>query len=337
MPERCTRSQQEPLLESANATEMDIDIETLRSWRHVSSNLHGHTASARANSESSISEKQQIGGRTVSLLHPRTWTRKSIFIAAVVLALICIVPAIAVPMALYINASTATPSAPLANGTALRVMPLGASITFGYLSSDGNGYRQTLRRALTHRGNAINMVGSRQNGTMDDNDVEGWPGLRIEQVHAKADLSVPTLKPNVVLVNVGTNDCLQNFNISSAGDRMNALITDVLAMSPRAAFVLSTLIINADVDVDARAQTVNAAFRTLVTSLQSVGVPIVLAEMRGDNGLQLNEMADQTHPNDEGYSKMSTIFVAAIEDLSNRGSIQTSEDNGLPDAGVAAQ
>lgn len=216
-------------------------------------------------------------------------------------------------------------------------MPLGASITFGYLSTDGNGYRHTLRTSLTRRGNAVNMVGSRQNGTMDDNDVEGWPGLRIEQVLAKADLSVPTLKPNVVLINVGTNDCLQNFNISGAGDRMNTLISDVQAMSPRAAFILSTLIINADTDVDARVETVNAAFRTLVADLQSAGFPIVLAEMHGDNGPQLDEMADQTHPDDKGYAKMGTIFDAAMEDLSDRGFIQAAEDNGLPIDGATAQ
>ncbi|KAI1037688.1 hypothetical protein LB503_009542 [Fusarium chuoi] len=50
----------------------------------------------------------------------------------------------------------------------LRVMPLGASITQGYKSSDGNGYRKWLRAQLRFRGWKVNMVGSERDGTMAD-------------------------------------------------------------------------------------------------------------------------------------------------------------------------
>jgi hypothetical protein len=51
----------------------------------------------------------------------------------------------------------------------LRVMPLGASITQGYLSSDNNGYRKVLREQLRYSGWPVNMVGSLADGTMLDN------------------------------------------------------------------------------------------------------------------------------------------------------------------------
>jgi hypothetical protein len=51
----------------------------------------------------------------------------------------------------------------------LRVMPLGASITQGYLSSDNNGYRKVLREQLRYSGWPVNMVGSLEDGTMLDN------------------------------------------------------------------------------------------------------------------------------------------------------------------------
>lgn len=51
----------------------------------------------------------------------------------------------------------------------LRVLPLGASITFGVQSSDGNGYRKALRDQLRFEGWEVNMVGNEQNGTMQDN------------------------------------------------------------------------------------------------------------------------------------------------------------------------
>lgn len=51
----------------------------------------------------------------------------------------------------------------------LRILPLGASITWGYLSSTGNGYRKPLRDKLRFEGWEVNMVGSKSNGDMVDN------------------------------------------------------------------------------------------------------------------------------------------------------------------------
>lgn len=50
----------------------------------------------------------------------------------------------------------------------LRIMPLGASITHGTHSTDGNGYREVLRNKLLSEGYEVNMVGSDTNGTMKD-------------------------------------------------------------------------------------------------------------------------------------------------------------------------
>jgi hypothetical protein len=50
----------------------------------------------------------------------------------------------------------------------LRILPLGASITWGQASSDGNGYRKHLRDQIRFDGWNVNMVGSRTSGTMND-------------------------------------------------------------------------------------------------------------------------------------------------------------------------
>jgi hypothetical protein len=55
-----------------------------------------------------------------------------------------------------------------AQGFFLRLMPLGASITEGTRSSDGNGYRRAIRDQLRFKGWKVNMVGSKQNGNMAD-------------------------------------------------------------------------------------------------------------------------------------------------------------------------
>lgn len=51
----------------------------------------------------------------------------------------------------------------------LRVLPLGASITWGKNSATGNGYRKPLWDQLTSGGWEVDMVGSRHNGDMKDN------------------------------------------------------------------------------------------------------------------------------------------------------------------------
>lgn len=50
----------------------------------------------------------------------------------------------------------------------LRILPLGASITYGQGSTHGNGYCKYLRDKLRVEGWNVNMVGSRRAGTMKD-------------------------------------------------------------------------------------------------------------------------------------------------------------------------
>lgn len=59
--------------------------------------------------------------------------------------------------------------APNTKPFALRVLPLGASITMGYKSEDGNGYRKWIRQQLRYAGWEVDMVGTMKSGTMHDN------------------------------------------------------------------------------------------------------------------------------------------------------------------------
>ena len=184
-------------------------------------------------------------------------------------------------------------------------MPLGASITYGTRSSDGNGYRKDLREMLVADGYAVDMVGSRKAGTMKDNDNEGWPGLRIEQVEGKAKLSVPGLKPNLFTVNAGTNDCAQNFDIANAGHRMDQLLEYLWKTSPGSTVILSTLLLNLDNATEARVLRVNKQIRDLAKQKTAEKKRIVLVDMHGSDGPQKGDIVDGTHPNDVGYNKMA--------------------------------
>lgn len=61
--------------------------------------------------------------------------------------------------------------AAVAPGIELRIQPLGDSITYGFQSSDNNGYRLQLLSDLS--GSKVVYVGSVRNGDMADNFNEG--------------------------------------------------------------------------------------------------------------------------------------------------------------------
>lgn len=233
------------------------------------------------------------------------------------------------------------PTSPVANDIDLRIMPLGASITFGLKSSDGNGYRDELQELLIKSGTKnVQYVGSRRNGNMASNAVEGWPGLRIDQVLPKAQASVPVDLPNVILLNLGTNDCVQNYNLDNTtqtspmspqltananftvGTRMRMVVENLLEWSPNVTVVMSTLINNRVERVQDRTLNANDQFRAVAADLQGQGKKVVIAEMSAAaGGPNMTTMFDQTHPTDVGYAMMANRFYAAMQEASAKGMI----------------
>jgi lysophospholipase L1-like esterase len=202
---------------------------------------------------------------------------------------------------------------------ALRLMPLGGSVTYGVGSLEGNGYRKLLQDLLLSNGYEVRIVGSRKAGSMHNNENEGWRGCRLDQIESKARRSIATVKPNLFTINAGSNDCLQNFQLDAFGERMDNMLEYLWQASPFSTVVLSTLLVNADKQVNSRVLRVNSSLRDLVLSKEAERKRIVLADMYSPEGPQLNDLMDGTHPNDEGYKKMADIWFNAIQQArSNR-------------------
>lgn len=66
----------------------------------------------------------------------------------------------------------------VAPGLELRILPLGASITAGEGSTDGNGFRKYLQDDLA--GTKMQYVGSLRSGSMAENYHEGHSGFTIQ-------------------------------------------------------------------------------------------------------------------------------------------------------------
>ncbi|KAL1610851.1 hypothetical protein SLS60_002522 [Paraconiothyrium brasiliense] len=192
----------------------------------------------------------------------------------------------------------------------LRILPLGASITKGLTSEayGGNGYRKPLRDALRFTGWPVNMVGTKHDGTMHDNNHEGTSGFLISEVNAAADLSIPFL-PNIVLLNAGTNDCERNVDFDTAHERMKSLVEKLLSKIPGTTVILSTLVPHKWPDANARVTTLNQRYRDLVKSMNNEH--LLLADMN-TGWLTESDLTDKTHPTEEGYRKMAAVWERAI-------------------------
>lgn len=198
-------------------------------------------------------------------------------------------------------------------------MPLGGSITYGVGSSDKNGYRKFLYDMLTSDDHIVEMVGSRKSGAMFNNQNEGWRGFTIDQIDRKARISIPLLLPNLVTINAGSNDCLQDLEVGQIGDRISVLLEYIWSTSPGSTVILSTLLSNSDTLAEQRIIQANAQFQELALQKYKQYKRIVLVDMHGADGPRADELVDGTHPNDSAYRKMAVIWHKGITEAILKG------------------
>lgn len=206
---------------------------------------------------------------------------------------------------------------PINNGVALRMLPLGDSITWGYQSADGNGYRWALLNRLAIIGNTVEYVGSQTSGDMVQNHNEGHPGAVISEIATYADQSLPD-RPNVVLLMAGTNDCGKG--LTGAPDRLSSLIDQVVAACPDAAVIVAQITPMADATAEANAQTFNAAIPDIVASKVNAGNKVLLVNQ--SDYVTVNDLIDGLHPTGHGYDLMSECWLAGIQQAGANGWIQ---------------
>ena len=104
-----------------------------------------------------------------------------------------------------LKARDVKPGVPVKPGTELRILPLGDSITWGYTSPDGNGYRLQLYNDLS--GDNVVFAGVIQSGNMIDNWNGGYPGQTIQYIAGQAPQSLAQ-HPNIVLFMAGMRTSL---------------------------------------------------------------------------------------------------------------------------------
>ncbi|OAG01649.1 uncharacterized protein CC84DRAFT_1221136 [Paraphaeosphaeria sporulosa] len=134
---------------------------------------------------------------------------------------------------------------------------------------------------------------------MSDNENEGHPGARVDQVALFARNDV-AFKPNLTLINAGTNDVIREaseYPIDKIGERMYKLIEFLFGEIP-----------------DERQA------RIILADLH----PVIKAE----------ELVDGTLPNDKDYEKLAEAWVQAIAEAGRKGILLKPQDPGDPNINV---
>jgi lysophospholipase L1-like esterase len=195
----------------------------------------------------------------------------------------------------------------------VRVMPLGDSITEG--TQVPGGYRIGLWQRLSGAGYRVDFVGTQFNGpsSLGDHDHEGHPGWRIDQIDANIAGWLRTAAPRTVLLHIGTNDVLQNYNLAGAPNRLSTLIDHITAGAPAADVFVATIIPLASASQEAAVRTFNAAVPGIVQSKVNSGKHVHLVDMHA--ALTAADLTDGIHPTAAGYDKMAATWYAAMRSV----------------------
>ena len=195
----------------------------------------------------------------------------------------------------------------------VRVMPLGDSITEG--TQVPGGYRIGLWQRFTANGYRVDFVGSQFNGpsSLGDHDHEGHPGWRIDQIDANIVGWLRTFTPHTVLLHIGTNDVLQNFNLSTAPNRLSTLIDHITNTVPTAEVFVAQITPLANAAQDSAARTFNSAIPGIVQSKVNAGKRVHLVDMH--SALTTADLIDGVHPTAGGYDKMAATWFNALRSV----------------------
>jgi lysophospholipase L1-like esterase len=189
---------------------------------------------------------------------------------------------------------------------AIRIMPLGDSNTTGTV---GGAYRSDLWQLLTSDGIAVDFVGSNTGGPtpLPDKNHEGHGGWTIAQIDQNATAWMQTCQPDLVLLQIGTNDMYTDASAAGAPARLATLLDKILAAAPRAHVMVASIPPIDNAGHQHRAEVFNAAVPGIAAARDRVTYVDVYDAVE-----QPYDFGDSRHPTWGGYSKIALRWYGAI-------------------------
>lgn len=225
--------------------------------------------------------------------------------------------AVVVPAVLLGGLVGATPAEarPADDGSPVRIMPLGDSITWGVGSAATNSYRTDLYWRLAGAGIPVDFVGSMRSGQSPDPDNEGHKGWTIAQIAEHVDDWMAAYRPDVVLLHIGTNDMVRG--VADAPLQLDALLDRIAADRPGVQVFVAKIVGLADyLDVATQQQRTAAYNASIGEIVEAKGPDFHLVDQSDVHGI---DMWNREHPNDYGYRKMAWNWYRALRPVLGEG------------------
>ncbi|WP_033288889.1 FG-GAP-like repeat-containing protein [Amycolatopsis jejuensis] len=194
-------------------------------------------------------------------------------------------------------------------GPAVRIMPLGDSITAGAGSATVSSYRAPLWTMLAGESRySPRFVGTQTNGSLPGPANEGHSGYTIDQITAGIGGWLAFDRPDVVLLHIGINDLDRGIDIANAPARLHRLLDRIYADRPDVTVLLLGLI-PTSAGLESRVAAYNSAVKGFAAGENQAGHRFRYVE---PPALTSGEMQDHLHPNDAGYRRMAESFSGAL-------------------------
>ena len=238
-------------------------------------------------------------------------------------------------------------------GGPIKIMPVGNSITAGehyrYPALEKRtGYRKDLYWMLIDAGYDVDFVGSQQHGIRSEDDTnwydwnnEAYPGWKIPDISKKVETALPTYKPDILLIHVGTNGSDWSAKPGQVSDMLD-MINDFSVQNEHPLTVFLCKIIKRFYKEDSGPTLqFNKDVADLVGARKNDKIKIIIVDMESGAGLDYTDAPedstadppyeggdmwgetfpgvsyDKYHPNDKGNTKMAVkFFQKLINELS---------------------
>ncbi|MBD3419162.1 MAG: hypothetical protein GF398_03490 [Chitinivibrionales bacterium] len=193
---------------------------------------------------------------------------------------------------------------------ALRIMPLGNSITYGGYDSN---YRLYLWEKLQRAQVSCEFVGTLQGGNCAayDCDHEGHYGWSIESLTAGVVDWLNATSPDMVLTMIGSNDMGgDSTHTQRAVESLSQLIETMRATAPQAKLFIASLPLIDYGWPEPSVDLFNDSAQAMIQRRSQTDSLLFFADV--GRQLTTNDLADGIHPNDQGYRKMADAWFDAI-------------------------
>jgi lysophospholipase L1-like esterase len=133
----------------------------------------------------------------------------------------------------------------------------------------------------------------------------------------------PTIQPDFILLHVGTNDFADNIDTPHAINRLDALISHIVAQRPDANLIVTNLLERTD-DASINAK-INAEFNPFVAGIVNQhaqnGERVFFVDLHSIINPATDLSADGVHPNQQGYDKIGGAYYTAIQTVPEPGAL----------------